>query len=124
MTGPRPLEGHIVPSVRKAASEAGRREPRIIAGMPVAVTDDVAAGREQISNMLQMYGTLPSYRAMLDREGVDGPADVALVGNEKEVAQALDDLEGTGITDLNAAIMDVAPDTRERTRALLESRLS
>jgi hypothetical protein len=34
-----------------------------------------------------MYGMLPSYRAMLDREGVDGPAELAVVGSADEVAE-------------------------------------
>ena len=35
-----------------------------------------------------MYGQLPSYRAMLDREGVTDPADVAIIGDEDTVASA------------------------------------
>ncbi len=64
---------------------------------------------------------LPSYRAMLDREGVEGPADVALVGDEATVRAAIDELGSAGATDLLAIPfwVDADPDAVGRTRALL-----
>lgn len=73
MTGPKTLESHIIPTISAAAADAGRPSPRIVCGLPIAVTDDVAAAREKIAKELVIYGMLPSYRAMLDREGVEGP---------------------------------------------------
>jgi F420-dependent oxidoreductase-like protein len=124
MTGPRTLAGHVVPVIREAAREAGRAEPRVVAGLPVAIADDAEKAREKVASILQMYGTLPSYRAMLDREGVQGPADIALVGNEEQVAAAIDELAETGATDLMAAIVPVEGDTAERTLEFLTSRLA
>ena len=123
MTGPKTLASHVVPTLREAASKAGLPEPRVVAGFPVAVTDDVAKARERVASTLQMYGTLPSYRAMLDREGAQGPADIALVGNEAQVGAAIDRLSETGATDLIAAIVPVEGDTAERTLEFLTSRL-
>ena len=91
--------------------------------MPVAVTDDAEKAREVVANMLQMYGTLPSYRAMLDREGAEGPADIALIGNEAQVGAAIDALAESGATDLIAAIAPVEGDTVERTLEFLAGRL-
>ena len=48
-----------------------------------------AAAREAISKGLVMYGTLPSYRAMLDKEGAAGPADIAIVGNAETVSDQI-----------------------------------
>jgi len=123
MTGPKTLASHVVPNLRAAAAEASRPEPRVVAGFPVAVVDDVAAARETIGRTLRVYGTLPSYRAMLDREGVPGPADLALVGDEASVGAAIDRLEETGATDLIAAIVPVAEGTPARTLDFLASRL-
>ncbi len=39
-----------------------------------------------------MYGTMPSYRAMLEIEGAEGPADLALVGDEKTLDAGLERL--------------------------------
>jgi F420-dependent oxidoreductase-like protein len=122
MTGPRTLADHVVPTLREAASKAGRPEPRVVAGFPVAVTDDVDKARARVGSILQMYGTLPSYRAMLDREGVEGPADVALVGDETRVGAAIDRIAEAGVSDLIAAIVPVEDDTAERTLAFLSSR--
>jgi len=123
MTGPKTLVDYVVPTLREAASKALRPEPRVVAGFPVAVTDDVKKARERVDSILQMYGTLPSYRAMLDREGAQGPADVALVGNEAQVGAAIDQLCETGASDLIAAIVPVEGDTAERTLEFLTSRL-
>ena len=123
MTGPATIEDHIGPKLRAAASDAGRPEPRIVAGFPIAVTDDADAAREAIGKGLVMYGQLPSYRAMLDKEGADGPADIALVGDEKTVAQGLDRLRDIGVTDFDAAIFPADETADERTLDLLQSRL-
>ncbi len=121
MTGPATIESHIGPKLRAAAKEAGRPEPRIVAGFPVTVTDDEAGAREAISKGLAMYGTLPSYRAMLDKEGAAGPADVAIVGDEKAVASQLNRLADIGVTDFVAAIVAGDEKTDARTIELLAS---
>jgi F420-dependent oxidoreductase-like protein len=123
MTGPKTLEDHIIPTMGKAAADAGRPTPRTVAGFPIVITNDAAAARETIGKLLTMYGQLPSYRAMLDREGVDGPADVALAGDEAEVGAALDRLRDIGLSDFNAAIMPVEEGAGERTLEFLKSRL-
>jgi alkanesulfonate monooxygenase SsuD/methylene tetrahydromethanopterin reductase-like flavin-dependent oxidoreductase (luciferase family) len=123
MTGPKTLEDHIIPTMGKAAADAGRPTPRTVAGLPIVITNDPASARETIGKLLTMYGQLPSYRAMLDREGVAGPADVALAGDENEVGAALDRLRDIGLTDLNAAIMPIEEGAGERTLEFLKSRL-
>ena len=123
MTGPATIESHIAPKLRAAAKEAGRPEPRIVAGIPIAVTDDPEAGRAFVSRNLAMYGTLPSYRAMLDKEGADGPADIALLGDEKALDEGLARLRDAGVTDLDAAILPVDDGADARTLDYLQSRL-
>ncbi len=103
MTGVRTIGSHIVPGIRRAAEDAGRGEPRIVAGLPVCVTQDVASAREKASRIYAIYGSLPSYRAMLDREGAGGPADVAVAGSEEEVEAALLALADAGATDFMGA---------------------
>ena len=67
-----------------------------------------------------MYGQLPSYRAMLDREGAAGPGDVAIVGDEDAVAAQIQALADAGVTDFGAAEVGRSED-RERTRSLLKA---
>ena len=40
---------------------------------PVCVTDDVDAARTRAAQVFAVYDMLPSYKAMMDREGVGGP---------------------------------------------------
>lgn len=99
MTGPQTVEDHIVPTISKAAADAGRAAPRVVVSLPVCVTDDAAAAREQAGTLFQVYGALPSYRAMLDREGASGPADVAIVGDADTVRAQVRRVEDSGATE-------------------------
>ncbi len=121
MTGVRTVREHTVPRIREAAASAGRPAPRVVVGLPIAVTREVAAARASAAKQFQVYGGLPSYRAMLDREGVEGPADVALVGDESAVGEGLRRLADAGATDFLAIPFRVQGDADavERTRALL-----
>jgi F420-dependent oxidoreductase-like protein len=117
------IERHIAPRIRKAAADAGRPEPRIVAGLPVAVHDDVAEARSVAAEQFAVYGTLPNYRRILERGGVAGPGDAAIVGDEASVAAQIEALFAAGATDVWAAPFPVSEDrsaSRARTRALLQ----
>ena len=103
-TGVKTLGDHIVPTITKAAADAGRPAPRIVAGLPVCVTEDPDAARELAAKQFAVYGTLPSYRAMLDREGAANPGDIALVGDEDTVAAQVAQLADAGVTDFGASL--------------------
>ncbi|MBI4516402.1 MAG: TIGR03564 family F420-dependent LLM class oxidoreductase [Deltaproteobacteria bacterium] len=122
MTGPKTLREHTIPCINEAAAKAGRPAPRVVVGLPVAVGDEVAAARRSAGKVFQVYGTLPSYRAMLDREGAEGPAGVAVVGDEDAVTEQLRCLAEIGATEFLAIPFPVGQgnlDSVERTRALL-----
>jgi F420-dependent oxidoreductase-like protein len=123
MTGPETLARHTVPAITAAAEQAGRPAPRVGSGVPICVTDDVDGARARAAEIFSVYGVLPSYRAMLDREGVEGPADLALVGDEQTVEAGIRRFEEAGVTDLTAAEFGATPDERRRTRDLLRSLL-
>lgn len=123
MTGPRTIAGHTAPTLRAAAEEAGNPEPFVTSGVPVCVTDDVEGTRARAGQVYAIYGQLPSYRAMLDREGLEGPADLAIIGDEDAVAGRIRDFADAGVTDLAASEFGSTADERARTRALLRSLL-
>jgi F420-dependent oxidoreductase-like protein len=118
MTGPATVASHITPSITAAAEAASRPAPRIVVGLPVCVTADVDAARERAARDFVAYGYMPSYRAMLDREGAEGPADVVVVGDEESVVAQLATVAEAGATDFVAAPFGRADD-RARTLALL-----
>ncbi len=103
MTGPKTIGAHIVPRITEAADAAKRESPRVVVGLPVAVTEDESAAREKAASVFQIYGQLPSYRAMLDREGAGGPADVAIVGDEASVLAQIEEVFAQGATEFMVA---------------------
>ncbi|MGD8859518.1 MAG: TIGR03564 family F420-dependent LLM class oxidoreductase [Myxococcales bacterium] len=121
MTGKKTLVDYVVPRIREAAGEADRpdRPGRVVACLPICVTDDVEAERKRVGKAFAMYGSLPSYRAMLDREGAEGPADVALLGSVAQLEDELGRLAEGGVTDLVAGIYSRDEDTAAATRDLL-----
>lgn len=123
MTGPRTLADHTVPTITAAATEAGTGDPRIVAALPVAVTGDPEGAREKAARMFEVYGVLPSYRAMLDREGAAGPADVALVGSAEEVRAGIAAMRDAGVTDFVAVEFHASGPVFEETRGLLRDLL-
>lgn len=123
-TGPATLAEHTIPTITAAAEAAGRPAPRIIAALPVCVTTDVAGARERASKIFAIYGQLPSYRAMLDREGVAGPADIAIVGPASEVTDRIGALAGIGVTDFAAVEFGSQGDEAAATRAAVVDAIS
>jgi F420-dependent oxidoreductase-like protein len=123
MTGPATIRDHIVPVITAAAEAAGRPRPRVVCILPVCVTNDPGAARERASRVFAIYGELPSYRAMLDREGAAGPADVAIVGDEDTVGAQIGTLADAGVTDFVAGEYTGGAEGA-RTRALLRTLLT
>jgi F420-dependent oxidoreductase-like protein len=120
-TGLKTLESFVIPTLRAAAEEAGRPEPRIVAGFPVLVTNDIDRGREASIATFGHYKGVPSYRGMLDREGAGGVEDVAILGDEKVVTAELGRLRDAGVTDLCVFPFEDEPGSGERTLELLGS---
>jgi 5,10-methylenetetrahydromethanopterin reductase len=119
-TGPRTLASHIVPSVNDAARQAGRPPPRIAACLPFCLTGDLEGSLERAGAEYRQSEQLPSYQAMLEREGVARAADIALIGDERQLISRIRTLEGTGISDFLARIVGV-PEERRRSLELLGS---
>lgn len=121
MTGPKTLAGHVSPTLRQAAADAGRADAvRVVAAIPVSVTDDVDGARKQAAEQFAIYGQLPSYRAMLDREGYAGPEDVAIIGDEQTVRDRLAEIEAAGVDEYVGVTFDPSAEGRARTRAVLK----
>ena len=121
MVGPKTLSEHITPRIREAASAASRPEPRILAGVPVCVTQDKARARLHAMKSLKVYGLLPAYQSMISREGLEGPEDIAIIGSEDEVRERISLYQSGGATDLRMSDMCPNEDESCRTRELLVS---
>ena len=123
-TGPKTLESHVIPTINAAAEAAGRPAPRVIVGLPVCVTDDIDGARERAAKIFEIYGSLPSYRAMLDREGVAGPEGIAIVGTEEEVVDRIGALADLGVTEFAGSEFGGNADEVGATRAAIKKAMS
>lgn len=117
--GPKTVRTHIAPLINDAAAAADRPGPAIVCSIPVWVTDDPAPARAFLAAILANYAVLPSYRAMMDIEGVEGLGDLSIVGGEDEVRAAIGELTESGVTDFTPVPMGGNPDEEARTMAIL-----
>lgn len=122
MTGARTIADHVAPRINRAAEAAGKPAPTILCSLPVAVTDDVEGAKASAAATFAVYGGLPSYRAMLDKEGAAGPEDVAIAGDEATVEAGIRALADAGVTEFSAALFGDG-DTMRRTTDLLRGLL-
>jgi F420-dependent oxidoreductase-like protein len=123
MAGPRTIETHIAPRIRRSAQNSGRAAPRVTVGLPTAATDDENAGRRQAAESYARYGDLVNYRRVLDIEGVESPAEVAVIGNEQSIQRQLEAFAEGGATDFVGNIFDIPgePDSSHRAYDALKS---
>ena len=117
--GEKTIREHIVPTISDAAAAAGRPAPRVLATLPLCVTQQPAKVREVIDANLGSYGQLPSYKAMFEREGVSSPSGVAVVGSRSEVEDHIGRIAAAGATDFAPTIFGLTPQERHESMELL-----
>jgi F420-dependent oxidoreductase-like protein len=118
----RAVEKHVVPKIHAAAAAAGRPVPRIVAGLPIAVHDDVDEARAAAGESAGMYAGMPNYQRILDIGEAANPAAAAIVGDEKSVTAQLRRLAETGATDFWASILPIGADQQARTASVRRTR--
>jgi alkanesulfonate monooxygenase SsuD/methylene tetrahydromethanopterin reductase-like flavin-dependent oxidoreductase (luciferase family) len=129
MADERAIGDHVVPRISKAAADAGRPEPRIIAGIPVALcrNDEVDAARDRANRVLGHAEFSPNYQRLLEHGDATDVGDILAGGDERAIVQRLEQFRDAGVTDLSVRILPLGPDreTRaeswERTEAFLSS---
>ena len=115
-TGPKAIADHIVPTISLTHAT-----PRVVAGFPVALTSNIEEAREKAASLFAMYTQLPSYKAMLDREGIEGVQDLAIIGDEKAIKDQIDGLEEIGVTDFCGFLFETEVGEIDRTIRFLGS---
>jgi F420-dependent oxidoreductase-like protein len=113
LAGPKTIGEFIVPTITKAAADAGRPAPRVIVAVPVQLSADIDTARRTAAQQLSFYETIPSYRKVIAREGVDSVVDLAAVGPEKTVVQQLHSYLEAGATELTLSPLE-RTDSAER----------
>lgn len=119
LSGPRAVAEVIRPALEAAAAGAGRPAPRIVASVPVCVTDRPDEVRSLVRQLLGGYDEIPSYRRVMDQEGVAGVAEVSVIGGAAEVTDRLAAFAAAGVTDFVAVEFTTTDDEAAATRAVL-----
>ncbi len=111
---------HVVPRITKAAAEAGRPAPRVVAGVPVALcpNDEVDAARAWANRALGHSEYCPNYQRLLDCGDAKSEGDILAAGDESTIASRLQAFKSAGATDLAVRVLALGPDREAR----LESR--
>jgi 5,10-methylenetetrahydromethanopterin reductase len=120
--GPRSIADFIVPAIGAAAAAAGRPAPRVIVGLPIALTSDPGALHARLAAQTGFYESLPTYQAARAREGVAALADLAIFGDEARLDAALGRLADGGATDFAAQLLPLDEDVAARTTRYLADR--
>lgn len=97
---------HVRPRIEQAAADAGRGRPRIAAIVMAVVTDRPEQVRRKLAAQLGAASNLPSYRAILDRQGLTGVEETVLIGDAGAIADGLHGLAAAGATDVLVSIVD------------------
>jgi F420-dependent oxidoreductase-like protein len=129
MADERAIGSHVVPSLTKAAEAAGRRAPRVVAGIPVCVCgdDEVDAAIERTNRILAEAEVSPNYQRLLDLGDAQNVGDILAAGDESAVEKRLRSFADAGVTDVSVRIVPIGESrdeliaSRDRTRAYLAS---
>jgi len=129
MADERAIGSHVVPSLTKAAEAAGRRAPRVVAGIPVCVCgdDEVDAAIERTNRILAEAEVSPNYQRLLDLGDAQNVGDILAAGSESTVEKRLRSFADAGVTDVSVRIVPIGESrdeliaSRDRTRAYLTS---
>ena len=121
--GPRTIASYVAPTINEAAEAAGRPQPRVMALIRICVTDDHAPAYALARQVASFYEVIPSYAAVLAREGLGEAADLHLIGSWEQVLDGLAAYAEAGVTDFRLQV--AAPDTTswEATQAALADHL-
>jgi F420-dependent oxidoreductase-like protein len=120
MTGISTIKEHIAPKIREAAEAAHRPAPRIVVALPLCLTGEPARAAELIDQTWAIYPTLPSYKAVLEREGATKVSDISVIGSAEQLVDGIGRLGEAGATEL-ACIAGGSPDEMAATEELVGS---
>ncbi len=114
----RAISEHVVPRITKAAADAGRPEPRVVAGVPVALCRDneVDGARERANQLLGHAEYSPNYQRLLEHGNATDVGDILAAGDEQAVRNRLESFRDAGVTDVSVRTLPIGS-TRDERRA-------
>jgi 5,10-methylenetetrahydromethanopterin reductase len=105
---------HIAPKINKAAAEAGKPAPRIVAGIPVTLcaNSEIETAKERANRILAEAETSPNYQRLLDRGEARNVGDLCAAGDEESILKRFKQFADAGVTDLSVRLLPIG-ETRD-----------
>ncbi|UGT68196.1 LLM class F420-dependent oxidoreductase [Nocardia gipuzkoensis] len=127
MADERAIADHVVPKIAKAAADAGRPAPRVVAGLPVCLCEPgrVDEARERANRILGEAEISPNYQRLLDQGDARDIGDLCLAGDEAQIAAGLRRYAEAGATDISVRLLPIGETldelvaSKRRTRATI-----
>lgn len=125
----RAIADHVVPRITKAAADAGRSAPRVVAGVAVCLcgASEVDGAIERANVALGHAEYSPNYERLLEQGASDDVGDMSAIGTEADIERRLRSYAAAGATDFSARILPLGTNKEEivassrRTREFLAS---
>ena len=114
MADERAIGDHIAPRITKAADNAGRPAPRIIAGIPVCLcaNSEIDAAKERANRILGEAEVSPNYQKLLERGDARDVGDLCAAGDEEAILARFRRFADAGVTDLSVRLLPIG-ETRD-----------
>lgn len=109
MADERAVAEHVVPRITKAAGDAGRPAPRVVAGIPVCLCrpSEVDAARARANRILGEAEISPNYQRLLDYGDAVNVGDLCAAGDEAAIAARFRRFADAGATDLSVRLLPI-----------------
>jgi len=127
MADERAIGDHIVPKITKAAENAGRPAPRVVAGIPVTLCSpsQVDEARNRANRILAEAEQSPNYQRLLEYGDITDVGGLLAAGDEAAIADRFRRFADVGVTDLSLRLLPIGSGrdqllaSKQRTRDLL-----
>jgi F420-dependent oxidoreductase-like protein len=123
MADERAIGEHVVPRITKAAADAGRPEPRVVAGVPIALcrNEEVDEARHRANRVLGHAEFSPNYQRLLEHGDATDVGDILAGGDERAIVDRLTRFRDAGVTDLSVRILPLGNDRDARAESWLRT---
>ncbi len=127
MADERAVRDHVVPKIAKAAAEAGRPAPRIVASLPVCLcrSAEVDQAKARANRILGEAEVSPNYQRLLEQGDARDVGDLCVAGDEAAIAAGLRRYAEAGATDLSVRLLPIGDNrdelvaSKRRTREMI-----
>jgi 5,10-methylenetetrahydromethanopterin reductase len=120
----RAISSHIAPRITRAAAEAGRPAPRIVAGVPACLCRDseIDAAVARANRLLSEAEVSPNYQRMMSHGDARDVGDILAAGSDTAIEKRLRAFADAGATEVSIRVVPLGADRDERLASLRRTR--